>query len=247
VALILSRHDVPIKGLDPAHDGVRIAHLTDVHVGMMTPRSRVRRAVELANEAKPDLVFLTGDYVCYNKKHVARMGEQLRGLVAGAGVMATLGNHDYWTDGEGVARELRANGYRVLINEHAEVNVRGAPLAVVGIDDAVTKRDDTDKAFAGVRARTRLVLSHCPERADQAAERGANLVVSGHTHGGQVHVKRLTERIFRRLTKRRYLSGWYEVGASLLYVNRGVGQSSIPLRAGEGARCEVALLTLRAA
>jgi predicted MPP superfamily phosphohydrolase len=247
VALVLSRHDVPIRGLDPAHDGLKIAHLTDVHVGMITPKKRIRRAVELANESKPDLVFLTGDYVCYNRKHVARMGEQLRGLVAGTAVIATLGNHDYWTDGEGCARELRNNGYDVLINQHTELFVRGAPLTVVGIDDAITKHDDAEKAFAGVRTRTRLCLSHCPERADQAAERGANLVVSGHTHGGQVNVKGVTERIYRRITKRRYLSGWYDIGETALYVNRGVGQSSIPLRAGEGARCEVAIFTLRAA
>ncbi|MBI4508063.1 MAG: metallophosphoesterase [Deltaproteobacteria bacterium] len=244
--LSLTEHDIPISDLDPAHEGLIVVHVTDLHVGLITPEKRIRHAIALANRAAADLVVLTGDYVCYGKRFVALMGEVMRGLEARAGVVATLGNHDYWTDGEGVAKELRRNGYDVLRNDHVTLRPRGAPLTVVGIDDAITGHHDPARAFSGTsRTGTVLTLSHCPELADAAADRGAHLVVAGHTHGGHLHVRGLTDRVYRRLTKRRYLSGWYDVGErTALYVNRGVGSSSVPVRAGEGAKSEVAVFRL---
>jgi uncharacterized protein len=248
VALLVSKHEVPVEGLDPAHDGLTIAHITDVHVGLITPERRVRRAVDYANAYRPDLVLLTGDYVCYGKKFVSKMGDQLSGLEAKTAVVAVLGNHDHWTDETGCREVLTKNGYDVLQNRNVELRPRGAPLTVVGIDDAITKHHDIDRAFSGASKQgTRICLTHCPELADAAAERGAHLVVGGHTHGGQIHFKNFSERMYRRITKRRYLQGWYNVGGAMLYVNRGVGQSSIPIRAGEGGRSEVAIFTLRRA
>lgn len=248
MALSLTEYDLPVADLDPAHDGLTVAHVTDVHVGVITPEKRIRRAVEMVNEAGADVVLLTGDYVCYSKKYVSVMGERLRGFEATAGVVAVLGNHDYWTDAEGVAGELAANGYDVLRNQNVTLRPRGVPLTVVGIDDAVTGHHDPDQAYDGVAARgTQICLTHCPELAPLAAERGAHLVVAGHTHGGHVHLRGLTEKLHRRLTRRRYLSGWYEVNGAMLYVNRGVGSSSVPLRAGRGAKSEVAIFRLRRA
>jgi predicted MPP superfamily phosphohydrolase len=246
--LDLRRHDVPIDNLDPAHEGLVIAHITDVHVGLVTPWRLIRRAVAMANLARPDLTVLTGDYLCYSDRHVSLMGEALSGLRAKSAVVCTLGNHDYWCDAPGATRVLKGNGYDVLKNESTTLNVRGAELTVVGIDDAITRHHDPDRAFAGVppRGRTIVTLSHCPELADAAAARGSSLTVAGHTHGGQLHFRKL-ERIYRRVTRRRYLSGWYEVGDSLLYVNPGVGYSSIPVRAGRGGRSEVSIFTLRRA
>lgn len=247
MALRPSHHDVTIRGLDPAHDGLTVAHMSDVHVGMLTPHRKVRRAVDLINEADADLVLLTGDYVCYNPKWVTVMGEQLRGLRARTAVVATLGNHDYWTDADAVEREFIHNGYDVLKNRNTTLRPRGVALTIVGIDDAVTRHHDPDRAYQGaVTHGTQLCLTHCPELAPLAAARGANLIVAGHTHGGHVHVKKVTHSLFRKVTKRNYLSGWYDIaGNAALYVNRGVGSSSVPLRAGEGARSEVAIFTLR--
>jgi predicted MPP superfamily phosphohydrolase len=242
------RHDVRVPDLDPAHDGLVIAHLTDIHVGAVTPSARIQEAIDHANAATPDLVFLTGDYVCFAKRYVPIMGRALRGLRARTAVIATLGNHDYWTDPEGCARELTQNGYDVLRNQNVELRPRGARLTVIGVDDAVTHHDDQAKAFSGVPKKgTKLVLTHCPETADRAAEEDAHLIVAGHMHGGQVAVKKATDWVARKIAKRRYVGGWYDVGKTPLYVNRGVGSSAMPMRFGEGARPEVALFTLRAA
>ncbi len=238
----LITHEIVVPGLEPAHDGVKVAHLTDLHVGMLTPDRRIRRAVELANAARPDLVFLTGDYLCYSPKFAGK----LEALVAGlsAPTYATLGNHDHWTDAYAVRRALRRNGYAVLGNDHSTVTLRGRPLTVVGIDDAMTGNADPARAFRGVRAGSRVVLTHITQVAEEAAAHGPALVLAGHTHGGHVNIPRVTARIARGLGLR-YLAGFYRVHAALLYVNRGIGSSSVPFRAG--APAEVSVFTLRAA
>jgi predicted MPP superfamily phosphohydrolase len=239
----LLQHEVFLPGLDPAHDGVRIAHLTDLHVGMLTPASKILRAIARAEAAKPHLIVMTGDFVCYSKKFVGRLAELTRGIRAP--VYAVLGNHDYWTDGQGVRHALERNGYAVLRNGHSEIMVNRAPLTIVGVDDAITGHADVKRAFRGVRRTgSRLVLTHAPNVADRAAVEGQALIVAGHTHGGHVNIPKVTAAIARRLNNR-YLAGWYEVGGSKLYVNCGIGSSSVPIRAG--APSEVALFTLRAA
>jgi len=246
-APVLVRHEVEVDGLDPRHDGVTIAHLSDVHVGNLTPPGHVRAAVDAANQAGADVIALTGDYVCWRKSEVAQARDQLAGLSAPR-VVATLGNHDYFTSGRGVTEALTGHGYDVLKNRNTTTMVRGAPLHVIGVDDPVTRHHDLDEAFAGVPERgTRVVLCHCPEEAPGLAERGADLVLSGHTHGGQIFVKGLTDRIIKGMG-RRYRNGFYQIGRRThLYVTPGVGFSGVRVRVGDGTRSEVALFTLRAA
>jgi predicted MPP superfamily phosphohydrolase len=239
----LHRHEVAVVGLDPAHEGLKIAHLTDLHVGMLTPDRRILRAFELARAERPDLIVMTGDFVCYSPKFVGRLAELARGLTTP--VYAVLGNHDYWTDGEGVRCALERNGYAVLRNQHSEITLRGAPFSIVGVDDAITGHSDHRRAFRGVRRNgSRLVLTHVPNLADRAAEYGPALIVAGHTHGGHVRIPRVTASIARRFGSN-YLAGFYRIGDSMLYVNCGIGSSSVPIRAG--APSEVAILTLRRA
>ena len=239
----LRSYDVVVPGLDPAHDGLRVAHLTDLHVGMLTPAKKILRAIHKAEAQRPDLLVMTGDFVCYSPKFVGRLGELTRGI--SVPTYAVLGNHDYWTDGQGVRHALERNGYCVLRNGHTELQLRGAPFSIVGIDDAITGHADAKRAFRGVRAQgSRLVLTHAPNMADRAAVEGPAFTLAGHTHGGHVNIPKVTAGIARRLGNR-YLAGFYPVNGSLLYVNCGVGSSSVPIRAG--APAEVAVFTLRAA
>ncbi|HWO19599.1 MAG TPA: metallophosphoesterase [Kofleriaceae bacterium] len=243
----LSEHEVRVPGLDPRHDGVRIAQLSDVHVGDKTPASHVRAAVAAANRAEPDLIVLTGDYVCWKRSDAPLVGEQLSGLRAPR-VLAVLGNHDYFTWGAGVRTALERNGYEVLRNQTTIADVRGAPLAVVGVDDPVTRHDDLDAAFAGAPPDVpRVVLCHGPDRAPAIAQRGVALVLSGHTHGGQIYLRGITDRLMKRIGLH-YRRGMYPLGSDAqLYVTPGVGFSGVTRRVGEGTDAEVAVLTLRAA
>lgn len=239
-----------MQGLDPRHDGVRIAHLSDIHVGPRTDHAHAREAVGLANESGADLIALTGDYVNISRRDIPVMQRVLAGLT-GAPVYVTLGNHDYYAGGERVARAMLENGYRVLRNEREHLDVNGAPLHVIGVDDPVTRRHDLDAAFGPVNDEspqhgTRLVLCHGPELAPRIAARGAHLILSGHTHATQINVGGLGARIAKRIGLR-YIAGFYEIGAALLYVTAGIGGSGLQVRVGHGTRAEVALLTLRAA
>lgn len=243
----LVEREITIAGLDARLDGVRLALLSDIHVGNMTPAAHVRAAIELANAAQPDVIALTGDYVCWRRDEVALLREQLGGLHAPR-VLAVLGNHDYFTHGRGVTLALEHHGYDVLRNHHTEVVVRGARLAIAGIDDPVTRHDDVAAAMRGVRSpASSVVLCHTPQLAPALADVGAGLVLSGHTHGGQIYIPGVTDRIMRRLGLH-HRSGLYQVGSDTqLYVTPGVGFSGVTRRAGHGTAAEVAVLTLRSA
>jgi predicted MPP superfamily phosphohydrolase len=244
----VAEHEVHIDGLDPRHEGLRIVQLSDIHVGNLTPVSHVRAAIATANAAEPDLIVLTGDYVCWRRDEVGQAAEQLAGLSASR-VLAVLGNHDYFVWGSGMKAALERNGYEVLQNRTTIAHVRGAPLAVVGVDDPVTHHDDLDASFAGAPTQlTKLALCHLADRGPELARRGADLVLSGHTHGGQIYVKGITDRLLKRFGLH-YRRGMYPIGSptkrSTLYVTPGVGFSGVTRRAGEGTRAEVAVLTLR--
>lgn len=240
---VLHRYTVPVVGLDPAHEGLRVAHLSDLHVGSLTSHKFIRSAVELAQAEQPDLVVMTGDFVCYSPKFVPLLGKLVSGFAVPT--VCVLGNHDYWTDGHGVTAELLREQYTVLRNQNTRLTIRGAPLSIIGIDDAVTRQSDVERAFRGIhRSDSRIVLTHVPSLIDAISEYGGGLALAGHTHGGHVQIPGLTDRLFRKLGYN-YVRGFYRVGDSMLYVNSGVGSSSVPIRAG--APAELAILTLRRA
>ncbi len=238
---LLRHYTVPVRGLDPAHHGLRVAHLSDLHVGVLTPHGFIRNAVEMIQAEKPDLVVMTGDFVCYSQRFVGPFRDVVEGF--SVPTVCVLGNHDYWTDGHGVSEALSHHQYDVLRNQHTRLWLRNAPLTIVGIDDAATGQADAARAFRGLSAKdSRLILSHVPSQADAAAKHGPGFILSGHTHGGHIDIPKVTEHIFRRLGAR-YLKGFYQVGDATLYVSCGIGSSSVPLRAGSPA--EVAVFTLQ--
>ena len=236
------RHEIVVPDLDPAHDGLRIAQLSDLHVGPKTPVETVRAAIAEANRFRPDLVVLTGDYLSHDKAGVALMREQLGGLEAPT--LATLGNHDRWVDPRGAGTALEDLGYGFLENQNTTLSLRHAPFTVIGIDDLWTYSADPPRAMKGAPAGSRLYLAHVPATADILANWGKPmLVLSGHTHGGQVNVPLLTPAI-RWMIREPYMGGLYQIEKVQLYVNRGVGNVGLGLRLN--APPEVSLLTLRA-
>jgi len=234
-----------LPGLDPAHDGLRIAQLSDLHAGRQTPDDLIRAAVAEANALQPDLVVLTGDYVCHDRRDVGRAKELLAGLCAPT--YAVLGNHDAWTDFRGTSAALRSLGYEVLQNAWTSVRVLGAPLSLVGVGDKVSGHEDVGRAFAGLPLDAApLVLAHAPRTADRLRGLDRQLVcLSGHTHGGQIAVPFLTPLLLAGMAREPYLRGRYRLGGVQLYVNRGVGNSGVAVRVNSPP--EVTLLTLRAA
>ncbi|WP_426744484.1 metallophosphoesterase [Myxococcus faecalis] len=226
------------------HDGLRVAQLSDVHVGQATSDVRIRRAVEAVNAEAPDLVFLTGDYVTHSPKPLPRVRDVLSGLKGQ--VFVVLGNHDHQVNAPYLRESFERLGYTVLQNEHRVVHVKGAPVTVLGVDDGRTGRDDVDATFRGApESGTRLVLAHTPPTVDKLPAHAGLVQFSGHTHGGQFIVQGLTEAIFRRAGQP-YIRGHYHVNGNQLYVNRGLGFGFGGPYLRRGSEPEVAFFTLRA-
>ena len=233
--------ELVLPDLDPAHDGLRVAQLSDLHVGALTPVERIRAAIDEANRFRPDLVVMTGDYLTRDPGGVSLLREQLGGLTAPT--LATLGNHDRWVDPRGATAALEHLGYGVLANANTTLTLRGAPFTVVGIDDLWTLSADPPLAMKGAAPGSRLYLAHVPRTAELLAVWGKPmLLLTGHTHGGQVNVPLLMPAL-RWLARESYAEGLYQVGKVQLWVNRGVGNVGIALRVN--APPEVSLLTLR--
>lgn len=235
-------HDALTDRIPAGLDGVRIGHLSDIHVRTGVRHHRLHQAVEMMNAAKPDFVVLTGDYVCLSPRPLPELTSALRKLQMPA--YATLGNHDHWSDADQIRAALRAANVDVLTNEHRVLAFSGHALHLVGLDDSVTKHDDPKAAFEGVPSdATKIVLSHDPKSADRLHVYNPALIFSGHTHGGQVFVKRLTPFVSKKIGIK-YLSGFHDVNGTLVYVTRGLG-AGIPVRFR--APHEIACLTLRSA
>jgi predicted MPP superfamily phosphohydrolase len=242
----LTRLEVAIEGLPRALDGYRIAQLSDVHCGPHTPPERVARWVERINRLEADLVAVTGDLITSGTRYVQAVAEALSGLRGRDGVYACMGNHDYFTDGEGFAALLAEKGLRVLRNQGELVERDGARLYVAGVDDTWTGRDDVEGT---VRRRPdgvpMLLLAHDPNLFPQAAALEVELTLSGHTHGGQLAIPLFGRRLTLARIITPFTAGLYRRKRSLLYVNRGAGTTGPPVRLG--APAEIALITLRCA
>jgi predicted MPP superfamily phosphohydrolase len=239
---VVERREFFLPDLDPAHDGLRIAHLTDIHVGRATPARRVLEAVAQANDFEPDLTVMTGDYLSHHERGLHLLREQLSGLRGP--VAAVLGNHDHWVDADGAVSALSSFGYAVLRNQNTTLRLRGRPFTVVGIDDLVTGNADVARSFRGAPAGSRIVLAHVPRTAEHLQDQRASLCLAGHTHGGHINIPGLTKAVFRRLSEH-YLAGRFHVQQTQLYVSRGIGGAVWPFRVN--APPEVTLITLRAA
>jgi hypothetical protein len=235
-----------IPGLPRAFENYRVVHLTDVHCGPWTPAARVRRWVARINALAPDLVAVTGDLITTGSDHVHAVADALGGLRAPDGVFACMGNHDYFTDGEAFASSLGRAGLTVLRNRGQSIERAGDRLYVAGVDDTWTHRDDVPAAL-GDRPRdtTTLLLAHDPQLFPEAAARGVELTLSGHTHGGQIAVPGLHRKLNLARLMSPFTVGVYRAGRSTLHVSRGAGTTGPPIRLG--APSEIAVLTLRAA
>jgi predicted MPP superfamily phosphohydrolase len=244
--VLLRQIELAMPGLPPEFDGYRVAQLSDLHIGGLTPRKWGEAWARLSNGAEPDLVVVTGDLVSSGVDFHDDIAAVIGSLRAEDGVFVSMGNHDYFGDGEPLIGLLRAQGATVLRNEGATVKRGDASLFVAGIDDTWTRRADVGRALSGrAPGAFTLVLAHDPALFLDAVREGANLVLSGHTHGGQIALPFFPHLLsLARLTHRFYL-GLYREGDAVLYVHPGLGTTGPPIRIGVAP--EVAILTLRPA
>jgi len=239
--LTVEHRPIYLKRLPEVFQSFRVVQLSDVHHSAFTSRDQIARAVETANRLRPDIIALTGDYISHHRQYAAPCAELLGRLRARYGVYAVLGNHDHWTDAALITDLFRAEGIRVLINEGFRFEHRNASFWLAGVDDTMVGLEDLSLALAGSRSdEMKLLLAHNPIILRRAARAGVDLVLSGHTHGGQIALR--SDRDASGKSRRRMLRGLGRQGQTQIYVTRGLGTVILPVR--YGCPPEVSLLEL---
>lgn len=242
--LTIEHQPIQLRRLPEVFDGFRIVQLSDIHHSPFTSREQIKRAVDTANSLQPDIIALTGDYISKERRYAAPCAELLGRLRARHGVYAVLGNHDHWTDAALITDLFRAEGITVLVNQGMRFEKNGAAFWLAGVDDTMVGLEDLSLALAGsTEDELKLLLAHNPIVLRRAARAGVDLVLSGHTHGGQVSLR--PERSASGRPRRRLLKGLARQGETQIYVTRGLGTVVLPVRFG--CPPEVSLLELRSA
>ncbi len=234
---------VPLVDLPEAFDGFRIVQITDLHVGPTIKRDHVASVVEACNQLDADMVAITGDLV---DGTVARLGPDVAPLAelrSRHGTFFVTGNHEYYSGVDAWVSELRRIGMQVLLNEHRVIEVGGARLTVAGCTDyrAGSELEDhatsPGRALEGAPDGVKLMLAHQPRSIFETAAAGADLQISGHTHGGQFFPWNLFAHFGQP-----YVSGLHRHDGTFIYVSRGTGYWGPPLRLA--APSEITLLIL---
>lgn len=253
--LQVTRLAFPLQDLPAALDGLRLVQLTDIHLGPWLSVHHVRTVVERANGLHPDIVLLTGDYVHRSRVYIPQVAEALAALRPRIGTVAVLGNHDWWHGAEETRREFHKHGFPLIDNSRLFVTPRSSlsptatsGLCLAGVGDLWEDRCLYAQALEGVPDdMPRILLSHNPDAAEEPGfTRGGwrvDLMVSGHTHGGQVSLPFYGPPVVPSRFGAKYAHGLVEGPICPVYVSRGVGMSLLPVRCG--ARPEITLLELR--
>ncbi|PRC45196.1 metallophosphoesterase, partial [Mycobacterium sp. ITM-2017-0098] len=227
------RVPVRLSRLDPAFNGFRIAVVSDIHLGPLLGRAHTERIVRLINEAEPDLVAVVGDLVDGTVEELGAAAEPLQDLVARDGAFFVTGNHEYFVDDTASwMRELERFGLNVLRNENTRIRRGGSAFDLAGVNDIAgeSRSDppDLDRALAGVSpGGPTILLAHQPVQVTEAASRGVDLQLSGHTHGGQMWPFHYVVELAQPS-----LAGLSQVHDTQLYVTRGAGFWGPPVRVG---------------
>lgn len=236
--LTIADADVP-----PAFSGVRIAFLSDIHHGPFFSIERVGRVVDLVNRLQPDVILLGGDYVHRDARFIAPVFAELARLRAPLGMFAVAGNHDHWEGIDLTRREMAKAGIVNLDNRAVWVTIGGDRIRIGGVGDLWEDRQDLAPTLDGVHESDfEILLSHNPDFAERLPTRDIDLMLSGHTHGGQVTLFGLWAAAVPSAYGQRYRSGFVRTGHTLVYVTTGVGAITPPVRFC--AWPEVVLMTL---
>lgn len=252
--VLISMYQVEIGDLDPALNGLRVVQLTDIHHGPWLPIEFVYAIVARTNGLKPDIVALTGDYVVNSPRYIRPVVDALSGLKPSLATISVLGNHDWWEGGIAVNDALESQGIitldnrrRVLTPDRQIVDHADEGLCLAGVGDAWADKVDFAAALNGIAPEMpRILLSHNPDAAEDKRllknKYRIDLMLSGHTHGGQVCFPKNRMPVLPKIRKHKYARGLVFGPQCPVYISRGIGTAGVPLRLG--ADPEIAVFDL---
>jgi predicted MPP superfamily phosphohydrolase len=230
--VLTNSYRIPVPNLPDAFTGLRIVHLTDLHYGFLTPLAMIERVVDRANALKPDLIVCTGDFVHERKsaKEIDTIWPVLSGLKAPRGVYSVLGNHDHWADLKRSDYWLKRSG-QDLRHKAVRIEQEEKSLWVAGAGDLWGDHRPLDKVLGGIPDRDcRVLLAHNPDTADTRCSSRIDLVISGHTHGGQVNLPFVGPPLLP-VRNKEYTSGLKRSRrGSPVFISRGIGWTVYPVR-----------------
>ncbi len=215
-------------------NGFRIVQLSDIHSGIYMTEQQMRDIFHLANEQHPDLVAITGDFVDNSPSEIPALYRTITDLKAGYGVYGCLGNHDHYASAPLVSSALRQQGVNVLTNDRRTLRINGESLTLLGVDDSEAGTPNATRIDQAVQNTPgdsfRMLLSHRPDLFNDARDRGIDLTLAGHTHGGQIGFEVMGVPFYPIHLFHEYAKGLYEIGDQKLYVNVGIGMVGVPVR-----------------
>jgi len=231
-------YEITSGSLGEALAGLKVAFLTDLHIKRVAVREN--KALEILRREKPDIILLGGDLIAFRSSYGPLMSFLSR-LEAPHGIYAVLGNTEYSNENGSCilchkekSRSLRQGTYPVFIrNSSVFVKVNGKAVNIAGLDDPVGGKADIERTLRAVDSKhPTILLSHSPEICDEASSREVDMVLSGHTHGGQLFITRYLGKIFPSDPALEFLDGFFQKGRAPMYVSRGLGTSYLPFRFG---------------
>ena len=245
--LSVEQHTLHLPRLPHAFRGMRVVQISDFHYAEFSEGWFVREVVDQVNRLKPDMVVLTGDFVSYGplpksyaRRHAGPCAEILSKIECPLRY-AIMGNHDCMVGEHYVIGPLKETGISVLLNEAVPLEREGQRLWLAGLDSADQRKSHPEQAIPRAGGEPIIVLAHEPDILPEIAKYKADLMLSGHTHGGQVRLPFLGAVVLPPLGKK-YPEGLFRYGETQLYVNRGIGTVGMPFR----LNCppEITVLTL---
>lgn len=227
----VNTYSIPVPNLPEEFNGFRIVHLTDLHLGFLVPDFLIEYVVNKANSLNGDIIVCTGDYIHEKNStgHIDRVWPILLKLRAKYGVYNVLGNHDHWGDFERSMYWLNKSGQNTR-HRSRPVERMGKRIWIGGAGDLWEDKAGIDIAFRGVpQNECKIVLAHNPDTADEDFNTPVDLMISGHTHGGQVNIPFVGPPVLP-VKNKRYSSGYIKSKNTNIFISRGIGWTIYPVR-----------------
>lgn len=242
----ITHKEIRIDNLPVELKGTTITLLSDVHAGQYMNEKEMREYADVINSLESDIICIPGDFVNFESRDVHMLTSAFRDLKAKHGIYGSLGNHDFFQDAEYVSKAiLNESPVLLLRNEHRVINIKGKELYMLGIDDTQgsgAKMQEVLKYYGAMdeflrkndpkfNSSPKVLLCHKPYGFDTLATKDIDLILAGHTHGGQVvPIKFGTFNLSFAATVSKYIEGLYKIGKSNMYVSRGIGSVGLPIR-----------------